>query len=171
MRKSVARLKGLGFILWHARHQAVHLSFGLLWAWLLREVWQEFNVRWIIISVLGSELPDADHLFYIFLYGRKEPYARQIKKFLKNHEWRTAALFLSTEHKNNTNLMYHNYYFMFFLGILSVFSMLVNWQTGIVLFGAMIIHYMIDITDDLLVLGRVNPNWKRWGRPKKITTA
>ncbi len=167
MRKSLARIKGLGFIIWHARHQAVHLSFGLIWAWLLREAWHQFNPTWIFVSILGSEIPDTDTLFYLFLYGRKEPIAKQMKEFLRHHEWRAAAVFYSKEHKHNTSLMYHNYYFIILLFILAAVSTAINWQIGIIFFGAMIIHYIIDITDDLIVLGRVNPNWKRWGRPKK----
>lgn len=171
MHKSVARLKGAGFILWHARHHAAHLTVGIVWAWVLGKIWQQFSARTVIVSLLGSELPDVDHLLYIFLYGRKDWYAREIKKFLRNHEWRTAALFLSTQHKKNTSLMYHNYYFMLFLFILCIISTAINWRFGFVLFGAMIIHYCIDIFDDILVLGRINANWKRWGRPKKAVTA
>jgi hypothetical protein len=167
MKLSLARIKGLGFILWHARHQAVHVSFGLIWAWVLRELWHQFNTTWIFVSILGSEIPDTDTLFYIFLYGRKEPIALQMKKFLRNHEWRAAAVFYSKEHKYNTNLMYHNYYFILFLFILAIISSLINWHIGIIFFGAMIIHYIIDITDDLIVLGKVNQNWKRWGKPKR----
>lgn len=167
MRKSFAKIKGLGYILWQARHQAAHLSAGLIWAWLLREVWHEFNTTWILVSILGSEIPDTDTFFYIFLYGRKEPLAKQMKNFLRNHEWRAAAVFYSKEHKYNTDLMYHNYYFILFLFILATISSVISWHIGIVLFGAMIIHYCIDIVDDIWVLGKVNPNWKRWGRPKK----
>ena len=37
---------------------------------------------------------------------------------------------------------------------------------SVILFGAMIIHYIFDIADDLLSLGYINSNWKRWGRDK-----
>ena len=66
MRRSVARIKGLGFILWQTRHMVYHVMLGLLWAWFLRERWGEFNPKWIAMAVVGSLLPDLDHLNYFF---------------------------------------------------------------------------------------------------------
>jgi hypothetical protein len=37
----------------------------------------------------------------------------------------------------------------------------------VILFGAMLTHYAYDIFEDVLILGHVNPNWKRLGRSKK----
>ena len=64
MKVAVARIKGLGFILWQARHMAYHVMLGLLWAWYLREKWGEFNPRWIIAAVVGAVLPEIDHIHY-----------------------------------------------------------------------------------------------------------
>jgi hypothetical protein len=167
MRQSVARLKGLGFILWHTRHEFYHVLLGLVWAWFLREIWQQLNAEWITISVLGSLLPDLDHFLYFFVYGRKDIYSKQVKSFFKNHEWRVLWKFLETGHKYQTDLATHNYYFMGFLLFLSVLSFFYNWKVGIVLFGAMIIHYLFDVFDDIITLGYININWKRWGKPNK----
>src|SRR5574341_1266502 len=60
MRRSVARIKGLGFVFWHARHEFFHVLIGLVWAWVLREVWGQFNPRWFWLSAFGSLLPYAD---------------------------------------------------------------------------------------------------------------
>ena len=48
----------------------------------------------------------------------------------------------------------------------ALLSSMVEWRVGIILFGAMVIHYIFDIADDLIILGRVNTSWRRWGRPK-----
>jgi len=167
MRQSVARLKGLGFILWHARHEFYHVLLGLVWAWFLREIWQQFNVRWITISVIGSLVPDIDHFFYFFFYGKKELYTKQIKKLLKNHEWRVLAKFIEGGHKYQTDLATHNFYFIVFLFLLAIGSFFYNWKVGVVLFGAMLTHYLFDVFDDVMMLGYVNVNWKRWWRPNK----
>ena len=167
MRHTLARVKGLGFILWQARHMAYHVMLGLLWAWYLRERWGEFNPVWILTSVVGSVLPDADHINYFLGYGRKDTYTQQIFGYIGRHEWRNLFRFISTGHKNNTSLMYHNIYVVIILALLAVIASFVDWQVGVVLFGAMVSHYLFDIADDIVQLGGMNPNWKRWGRPKK----
>lgn len=168
MRRSVARLKGIGFILWHARHEFYHVLLGLMWAWFLRELWQEFNALWIAISVIGSLLPDLDHFFYFFIYGKTDMYTAQVKNFIKKRQWRVLTKFLETEHKNQTGLATHNLYFIIFLFLVSMGSFFFNFRTGVVIFGAMIIHYLFDMFDDYLMLGYLNVNWMRWGKPKKL---
>lgn len=166
MRLIPARVRGAGFILWHSRHELYHVLLGLVWAWYLRERWNEFNLRWIWYSVIGSLLPDIDHLLYFFVYGRKEPYTRQIAQFLRAGQWRNVTIFIETGHKMNTHLFTHNYYIMAMLLALSFLSSFVEWNVGVVLFGAMIIHYSFDVADDLIILGHLNENWKRWGKAK-----
>ena len=63
--------------------------------------------------------------------------------------------------------MYHNIYVVIILALMAVIASFVDWQVGVVLFGAMVSHYLFDIADDVVQLGGMNPNWKRWGRPKK----
>lgn len=166
MRRSVARIRGLAFLLWHLKHEMTHVLLGLLWAWFLREIWAEFNVRWITISVIGSLLPDIEHFIFFFSYGKKDPYTQGVFTLLKGRQWRNLAVFMSIGHKHNTNLRYHNYYFMSVLFALSILCLFLDWNSGVVLFGAMLTHYCFDVVDDIITLGRVNPNWKRWGRPK-----
>jgi hypothetical protein len=167
MRHSVARVRGVGYILWQSRHEFYHILLGLMWSWYLREQWQEFNYRWILLAIFGSLLPDLDHLWYFFTYGRKDSYSQEAFRLLREREWRTFVYFLAHGHKNNTNLASHNYYFMAALLLGSLLSSIFTWRVGVILFGAMAIHYFFDIADDLLLLGHVNPNWKRLGRAKR----
>lgn len=166
MRRTFARVKGLGFVLWQTRHMAYHVMLGLLWAWFLRERWGEFNPKWVWTAVVGSVLPDVDHLNYFFGYGRRDSYTQQIFSYLRNHEWRSLFHFMSTGHKYNTSLSYHNIYVMALLAVFAACASLIDWQVGVVLFGAMVSHYLFDMADDIVQLGGINPNWKRWGRPK-----
>src|SRR3990167_6838796 len=98
MRRSVARIKGLGFIVWHARHEFYHLLLGLAWAWFLRERWNEFNSRWIWWSLFASLLPDADHLLYFLLYGKRDWYSKTVRSLLKAGQWRNLVTFLENGH-------------------------------------------------------------------------
>lgn len=160
------KLKGLGFILWHARHMAYHILVGLVWAWYLRERWGEFNASWIVAAVVGSVLPDADHLLYFFGYGKNDGYNRQIAAFVKARQWRSLTVFLELGHKHNTNLSFHNVYItaMFIAG--SFVASGIDWQFAVVLLGAICSHFLFDMFDDIVQLGALNTNWKRWGRQK-----
>jgi hypothetical protein len=165
MNYGAAKMKGILYVAWHAKHMVFHVLIALLWAWVLRERWQEFNVSWIIIAVIGGLLPDIDHLIYFFTYGKNDPYTRSVMTFFKKGEWRVLTTYLEHEHKHNTNLTFHNYYTAIALVVVSLLSSQYDWRTGVILFGSMVTHYAFDIIEDILLLGHVNPNWKRWGRP------
>ncbi|MEK7533360.1 MAG: hypothetical protein AAB542_02895 [Patescibacteria group bacterium] len=167
MHKTFIRVKGLGYMLWQARHMAYHVMLGLLWAWFLRERWGVFNLTWIVTAAVGSLLPDVDHIYYFFGYGRRDSYTQQMFGLIRRNEWSRLFHFIATNHKNNTNLSYHNIYVVILLALFAGAASLVDWQTGVVLFGAMVLHYLFDIADDIVQLGGINSNWKRWGRPKQ----
>lgn len=167
MKRAFWKMKGIGFIAWNGRHYMYHLLVGLVWAWFLRERWNEFNTRYISYALIGSLLPDLDHLLYFLYYGKRETYTQSVLGYIKSHQWRNLTLFLKNGHKYNTNLSYHNIYTVAFFLILSYISSFIEWRVGVVLFGAMMLHYIFDIIDDFLVLGYVNSNWKRWGRGER----
>lgn len=167
MRNSIARIRGLGFILWQARHYAYHILVGLAWTWFLRESWHQFNSVWVYTAIVGSVIPDIDHFIYFVTWGRHDWYTRQIRKFIRDHQWRTVTKFIAIGHKKyQTSLATHNYYFMAALGVVGLVASINNWKAGVVFFGAMVLHYLFDVWDDLANLGRVNTNWRRLGKPK-----
>jgi hypothetical protein len=168
-RRHIARVKGLGFIFWHARHELYHVLLGVAWGWVLRETWGEFNVRWLTLSLFGSLLPDVEHFIYFFTYGRKDPYNATIRQFLKNGEWRMVTVYMEHGHKYNIDLSYHNFFVIAFLLLLATVAFLFDRNSWVVFFGAMVIHYVFDVLDDIVTLGYINPNWKRWGKRKKET--
>jgi len=146
---------------------AYHVMLGLLWAWFLRELWNELNPLWIWTAVIGSVLPDIDHFNYFFGYGKRDAYTQQIVSFLRQRQWRSLVQYIAKGHKTNTSLQYHNIYVagIFLAG--SIISAFIDWRFGVVLFGAIVSHYVFDIFDDIVLLGSINENWGRWGRPKK----
>jgi len=167
MRNSFARIKGFGFLVWHGKHYLIHVLLGLMWAWTLRELWQVYNSKWVITAVVGSVLPDFDHMLYFTTYGKRDPYTKAVVTFLKTHQWRVLVRFIERGHKYNVNLTFHNFYITAGIVCLTIGCYLYNWRFGVVLFGAMVTHYVFDAIDDWVMLGRLNPNWKRWGRGKK----
>jgi hypothetical protein len=161
MRRSLARIQGFGFIVWHARHMIYHMLIGLAWAWFLREKWNELNIKWVLVALFGSILPDFEHLVYFFTYGKKDQYTRNLLKILREHQWRVATVFVEKGHKHNTKLRFHSMYIIALLFIFSSVCFFYDWNVWVVLFGAMIFHYIFDICDDLATIGHINPNWKR----------
>ncbi len=139
---------------------------GLLWAWFLRERWGVLNPAWIAAAVIGSVLPDVEHITYFLGYGRKDTYTQQILTYLKSRQWRNLFRFVSSGHKTQTSLAFHNIYTVGALIGVSAVASAYGWRMGVVFSGAMASHYLFDMADDLVQLGEINANWKRWGRPK-----
>lgn len=146
------------------KHTFTHILIGLVYAWILREWWQEFSFRYIYLAAVGSVVPDIDHFLYFFVYGRREWYAVEVKRLLKQGQVRTLAFFLANNHKYNTGLATHNVYFLGFFILLSLLSFQHDWKTGVVFFGVFVLHLLFDVVDDIWVLGHVNESWKRLRR-------
>ena len=167
IRRGVARVRGIGFILFHARHEFYHALLGVVWVFILREIWGEFQMKWIYLSIFFSLLPDMEHMLYFFSYGKADPYTRQIKQYMKNGHWRMVTVYIENGHKHQTDLSYHNFYVIAFLLVATSLAFFFDKQSWTVVFGAMVIHYLFDVVDDFMMLGKLNPNWKRWGNGKK----
>ena len=103
-------------------------------------------------------------LCVLFTYGKKDPYSKLVKSLFANRQWRLLWYTIDKGHKYNTNLATHNYFTILFLTGLSALAYFFEWQSAVVFLGAMVLHYVFDIVDDFLILGSINPNWKRWGR-------
>lgn len=166
MRKTLLHVKGLGFILWQTRHMGYHVMLGFLWVWVLQETWNEFRSVWLLTAATGSLIPDIDHLNYFFGYGKKDRYTKHVFSFARKKDWQGLFYYFASNHKHNTSLAYHNIYTLVILVVFSVVASRSDWRAGVVFFGAMVSHYSFDIADDLVQLGGINQNWKRWGRPK-----
>lgn len=143
------------------KHTFTHLLLGLLYAWFLREVWQELSAWYIFLAALASVLPDVDHFIYFFTYGRREWYAIEVRKLMRQGQIRTMLYFMKHNHKYNTGLATHNLYFLGLFFLLSFISFQFDSKTGVVIFGAIVLHLLFDLIDDLWILGHLNENWKR----------
>lgn len=157
-------VKTVSRLIWYSKHESTHVLVGLVYAWFLRESWGSFSTSQIFWAALGSLLPDLDHLIYFFFYGRSDAYSLQVKQFLRQGQLVNLFRFVAKGHKYNTDLWSHNVYIvsLLFLGVSA--SSLFDWQLGMILFGSMVLHLLFDIVDDLIFLGYLNTNWRRWGR-------
>lgn len=165
------RMRNVGTILWHTKHEMFHVILGILWLFILTSRWQEMTYVWILIAVVGSLVPDVDHLLYFFTYGRKDHYTKQIFSFIRRKEWKGLVEFIEVGHKHNTNLAFHNIYVVILLITSTYIVYSRDYRIGTILLGAMVSHFLFDIAEDIMLLGYINKNWIRFGRPKKYISS
>ncbi len=141
-------------------HGELHVCFGLL-VWLV--VWlmnrQVDTAGLFLVVLLGSFLPDIDHIFFMFFYGRNTEYARKEREFMFAGKWKELIDFGKKNHKSNTFILSHNLLTPVLFGWLAWISAgNGNWiWTGF--WGAMQMHFVFDILEDWLYFGRLNGNW------------
>lgn len=125
----------------------------------------------LLLGAVGAVLPDADHLFYIFTYGRKTDYAKNLRHFLKNKQLRGFQRFVMENHKFNTGIYSHNLVTLLIAAIFFSYFAFLQENYGAAIFTlGMITHYSYDIFEDWLLLGRINPNWFLLFKREKINT-
>lgn len=161
MKRMTARIKGALFITQQANHHLVHILLGITWFYLLHRFIPQLSLYHLVLAIIGSELPDIEHVFYFYMHGKKDSYSLKVKYYVRKRMWRQLTVFLKNNHKHLTALKFHCIQWMLFLIILAIGSFLYDHLSLLVLLGAMVTHYGFDIIDDIIFLGRINPNWKK----------
>ncbi len=156
--------------LWHAKHELFHIVLGFAWAWALGYVWNQSYALMFLLAGIGGVLPDIDHLIYFFTYGKHDAYSKNVFALAKKHEWKSLVEYIETGHKKNTNLTFHNVYVTMFLMCCTIMLYWVDFRLSVVLLGAMVSHFIFDIIEDYMLLGALNSNWFRFGRPKSYSS-
>jgi hypothetical protein len=163
MNTTMTRIRGIGYLFWHARHMVYHFLLGSVWLWIVKDQTGVYSSSLLILVLFASIFPDFEHLLFFFTYGKTDEYTTWVKTYIKNGDWRVLVRFLEKGHKYNTKLRYHNIYTIMGLTSITILLFVVHAYTGFLFTGAMVIHYLFDILDDLASLGRLNKNWFRWG--------
>lgn len=168
MNRVSARIRGAFFITRQANHHLVHISLGFIWFYLLNRFWTDLSSYHLFLAIVGSELPDLEHGYYWFVKGKSDEYSIQVKEHLRNREWRNLVTFLKENHKYLTTLHLHSLGWVLVLVLLCVVSFFRDREASLVLFGSMLTHYCFDMLDDIIFLGKLNPNWMRGVRIKRV---
>lgn len=141
-------------------HEYFHLGFGILSLLISIIIFPSTNfVMMFLLAVFASFLPDADHLFFIFLYGRQTEYATQVRHHLFSSGLPSAIEYVRQNHKKNNFILSHN-----ILTPLLSFGLFLYFQSNnsaylSVFWLSFTAHFVFDIIEDYLALGRLNPNW------------
>jgi hypothetical protein len=113
----------------------------------------------LVFSLIGSIIPDVDHLFYLFIYGRQDSYAKTVRQHLSSHQYSQAIDYCRTHHKNNFFILSHNLLTPIFVFLIFFYFVFPDHPILSALSLAILSHFIFDILEDLLVHGHLNPNW------------
>jgi hypothetical protein len=135
-------------------HAVVHISVSVL-------VWYIYggDVSLLWMFLVAGYLPDIDHLFFIYGYGRSTNYAQDIRKLIASRSLGGVNKYILKHHKENTGIRSHNLYLVGALLVLSVGLLSVGQILWSGLFMSMVGHFVYDILEDLLFFGKLNGNW------------
>jgi hypothetical protein len=147
-----------------AQHGYFHLLFGVF-AFLIGYMREpEFFLQhfWslVLICLLGTFIPDIDHFFYYYGYGRKKDYAILCREFLRKRDFKGFFKFVKGNHKQNTGIYSHNLGSFFLAAFFTVYEL--NKRDNIFMsmfFLAWTFHYLFDILEDILFFKKLNKNW------------
>lgn len=140
-------------------HETTHVFFGILVFFFAKSFFLDLPWFAVFLAGLAGVLPDLDHLLFFFIYGRKKDYTLLVRSILKNDGWRALTNFLRVGHKNQTGLISHNLLSVVILIFLIYYFYEKNLSLPLVFVGGLLSHFVVDIFDDLIVLGALNPNW------------
>lgn len=142
-------------------HMHVHAALGVICALSMRDSLPSHSIFFLIfVGIMGNLLPDLDHLFYFFIYGRRSEYSKQVRLFLRSKEIRNMLRFWRSNHKMNNGLITHNLLTPVVSFILfKIFQDKVPATSLSLFFLSFTVHFVYDVTEDLLVLKKLNPNW------------
>lgn len=138
-------------------HEYVHLAFSLL-ALALGTFVFSLEISWtlLLVAIIAGYLPDVDHLLFMFFYGRHTRYAQNVLAFVKKGNLGQALEYCRVNHKSNNFIISHNLLTPTLTIVLSIVA--ANPYLKI-FFLSFSFHFIFDILEDFLALGRLNPNW------------
>lgn len=152
-------------------HMAIHVGLSVLVIYLFGQINIQFNYQEIILLLLMSVLPDLEHLVFFSTYGRKTAYTLAAWDVFRREGFFSVCRYLAHNHKTSTSLYLHNIATPLLFVFLGIYLYFVD---GMLLSAASFIlstHYLFDIGEDFLMMGKLNPNWFfRFHQPSNYKT-
>ena len=140
-------------------HGEIHLFLGIVTALVAYTVTGADLLLLLIVSIIGAFLPDIDHIFYLFFYGRKSKYASEARSILLKQGVIKYIEYCKVNHKNNTEIKSHNVLVVLGLMGVSLYFGFVNDPIWLAFFISNTLHFVFDMAEDLLFFGKLNGNW------------
>jgi len=140
-------------------HGEIHLSLGLVTAAIVWCLTGANPLPLLLLSVVGAFLPDIDHIFFLFLYGRNTQYATEARGILFSKGVVDYIKYCKINHKNNTKIVSHNVILPLLLIGLAIYFGSLHKPIWVAFFISNALHFVFDMLEDLLYFGKLNGNW------------
>jgi hypothetical protein len=146
------------------REVLIHSSFLFTFFVFVHLVKRWFNYSYYplwIGGILGTILPDIDHLLYVYVLKPQEPLSLKVREMFKNKQYIPAIKLLESQRGKLVGLIFHSAGFQLLflvLAFLVVTSSGSIFGRGLVL--AFSLHLLVDELSDLMASGNLN-GWFR----------
>jgi hypothetical protein len=144
-------------------HMLIHFLMGItLGLFFVKYEDIKFSMGFLFIMGISALIPDLEHLLFFFTYGRHSDYTRNLVKQMKEDgKIKGFYGYCTKNHKSQNSLYFHDGLLpVLFLGI-GFFLLDGSKVYQAALAFSLAFHYIYDIFEDYLMLGSLNPNWKR----------
>lgn len=149
-------------LFWHGKHAWIHVFLGVLWFFLLTKLTEySFLTSHFWLAILGSLAPDIEHLIYLSTKKRHSDYTNQIKILLQKRQISQVIRLVEKSHKHETYLPFHHLLTPFLFLFICFNAYQLDKVGTFVFMGAGVTHYLFDMFEDYVLLGKLNPNWTR----------
>ena len=117
-----------------------------------------FSTLNIVFFFLATYLIDLDPLISLFTTCKKIPEAKFIIEAIKGKDFYQTATLATIYHKKFNKLLIHNIFGLILVIIGFVITVFLKTNLLIAIFGGILIHFIIDISDDVIQVGHIR-NW------------
>jgi len=148
------------------REVLIHSSFLFTFFIFVHLVKKWFSLSYYpfwIGGILGTILPDIDHLLYVSVIKPQEPLSLKVREMFKNKQYVLAIKLLESGRGSLVGLVFHSAGFQLLFVILAFLVVTSSgsiFGRGLVL--AFSLHLLVDQLSDLMASGNLNGWFKRF---------
>lgn len=126
--------------------------------------------RWFSLSfwpfwvggLVGTILPDVDHIIYTVFYRPDEGTSRQVNSYLKNRQFKDSLELLAKTQSERTKLIFHTAFFQI---IFLVFAFLVVSSSGSLIGKGLVLAFSLHLSIDQYFDLNETGSLKKWFQP------
>lgn len=144
------------------RELTIHISFLVAFFIFIALFRHYFEIRYVLFfigGVIGTFLPDVDHLIYVWVYRPHELTSQRVNFMMAKREWLPTLNLLYMTRGERNKLVFHSAFFQIIFAILTFWVLTSSgsiFGRGLVLaFG---LHLLVDQIIDLTELDTLS-NW------------
>lgn len=142
------------------RELALHFisTLILLTLIILFKRWFDLSY-WPLVAggVLGTFLPDVDHLIYVYFLSPQELTSQRVNSLVERRDIKRSVELLYETRAERKNLIFHSFYFQIIFLVLTFFVISSSGSVfGRGLVGAFFLHLVVDQWIDLKEIGNLD---------------